>query len=721
MTRTVVKALFGIAFMALRASAAEPPSVLSVAPENSSAPAHPAEPPPVSIRRVGPPPRENLPDIHPAVPLLDDAGNQVLHSGRPLSLMRSCGRCHDTAFIAGHNYHSLVGLDEFTRPGEAPLSHPWDSSPGMFGRWDPFVYRWLSPPGATRLDLGTAEWIQRFGARHVGGGPAEHSRIDGKPLDRREPADPNDPDSHVLDPATGQPRLWDWKASGTVELNCLLCHARNPDNEARIQTLRQGRFSWASTATLLQSGLVARNGDGFAWKAENFNPDGTVSAERLGLGWARTENCMQCHGRACRCVDPVVFQSSRDNWAAETTGAVFSPARVRASGMNLHDKNRLNSAWDVHAERLVTCANCHHAPNNPAYDRKQEAGSEPPSHLLFDARRADEKAYLYRPDHDLVKGDTAQGTVARRFNGTMRECRDCHDAEAVHAFLPFPRTHFARLDCASCHIPEVWAPTRESTDWTLLGPDREPLKNYRGVAGPVDDSASLLTGQVPALLIHESRDGVRRLQPHSLHTAWFWVEGDPPHPVRRLDLERALFAEGGYHPAVIAALDDNGDGTLSAAELRLDNPTKVAAVAARLTAVGVDRPRIQAEIQPFTMAHAVVDTTLAVRDCAACHSAESRVSRPITLASFAPGGVLPVLVGDASTALGGAILKAEDGRVLLQPVRQPIGMYVHGAEGVNTLDIAGLLLVAGVVVGSTIHGGLRFATRRRRGRSGGNA
>ena len=89
MTRTVVKALFGIAFMALRASAAEPPSVPSVAPENSSAPAHPAEPPPVSIRRVGPPPRENLPDIHPAVLLLDDAGNRVLHSGRPLSLMRS--------------------------------------------------------------------------------------------------------------------------------------------------------------------------------------------------------------------------------------------------------------------------------------------------------------------------------------------------------------------------------------------------------------------------------------------------------------------------------------------------------------------------------------------------------------------------------------------------------------------------------------------------------
>ena len=172
--------------------------------------------------------------MHPAVPLLDDAGNQALHSGRPLSLMRSCGSCHDTNFIAAHNYHSLAGMDELTRPGGQPHGRPWDSSPGLFGRFNPFVYRWLSPPEAGRLDLGTAEWISQFGARHVGGGPAERSRIDGRLSVSRQPAGPGDPDGYVLESATGQPRPWDWKASGTVELNCLLCHAKNPDNEARI-------------------------------------------------------------------------------------------------------------------------------------------------------------------------------------------------------------------------------------------------------------------------------------------------------------------------------------------------------------------------------------------------------------------------------------------------------------------------------------------------------
>ena len=37
------------------------------------------------------------------------------------------------------------------------------------------------------------------------------------------------------------------QASGVVEMNCFLCHADRPDNDARVEELRAGRFAWAAT------------------------------------------------------------------------------------------------------------------------------------------------------------------------------------------------------------------------------------------------------------------------------------------------------------------------------------------------------------------------------------------------------------------------------------------------------------------------------------------
>ncbi len=678
-----------------------------------------AAPPPVSLRHLGPAPREVRPGLHPDVLLLDAAGEPVLRSARPVSLMRSCGACHDTAFIAEHNYHSQAGLDELGPPGQAASGRPWDAGPGLFGRWDPLTYRWLSPAGATRPDLGTAEWIQVLGARHVGGGPAERSRLDGRPLGARPPAGSWDPDAHVLDPLSQEPRAWDWQASGTAELDCLLCHAARPDNAARIQALREGRFAWASTATLLGTGVVTREGAEFRYAPEAFGPDGRVQAARLGLGRARSEGCRKCHGRACRCTDPVLFESSLENWSAETSGTIFSPSRMRLSGMNLADKERLDSPWDVHAERLLGCSDCHHAPNNPAFDLKRAPGEAPLAHLSFDARRTAIQDYLLRPDHNLVKGHTAQGTAARRLDGTMRDCRDCHAAEAVHDFLPFKRVHFARLACEACHVPRSLAPVRMTTDWTLLGPDRRPRVTHRGVEGPVNDPASLVTGFVPALLPHVTRTGAHQLAPHNLVSSWFWVHGEPPAPVRPLDLERALFAGEGYHPAVLAALDTDGDGALGPAELRLDTPAKAATLAARLEAQGLRAPRIQAELQPYAIGHGVPAASWATRACESCHHEGGRVTGDQLLAEFAPGGVLPRLVGDARLAPGGEILQAADGRVLLRSAALPGGAYVHGAQSLAWLDLLGLLVLGGTTAGVALHGGLRVLVARRRRRAGG--
>ena len=110
--------------------------------------------------------------LHPTFPLLDSDGRNVLDSGAPISTMQTCGQCHDTDFIASHSFHADVGLSQFGQPGV----NSWDNSPGLYGRWDPLTYRYLSPEGDDVIDLTTPEWLMTVGLRHAGGGPAITSR-----------------------------------------------------------------------------------------------------------------------------------------------------------------------------------------------------------------------------------------------------------------------------------------------------------------------------------------------------------------------------------------------------------------------------------------------------------------------------------------------------------------------------------------------------------------
>ena len=70
-------------------------------------------------------PVSQSPPIHPQFALLDEAGAPVLISGNPVSTLKTCGACHDTAFIQSHSYHATLGLDEFNPSGQtkAGLDH----------------------------------------------------------------------------------------------------------------------------------------------------------------------------------------------------------------------------------------------------------------------------------------------------------------------------------------------------------------------------------------------------------------------------------------------------------------------------------------------------------------------------------------------------------------------------------------------------------------------
>lgn len=652
------------------------------------------------------------PQYHPGFAILDENGVNVLQSGAPISTLITCGQCHDTAFIERHSFHADLGLRELTAAGTTPTKRPWDTSTGIFGKWNSLTYRYLSPAEDDYYDLTVPEWVQWFGNRHVGGGPAMYSRS-GQRL-TEIPYKPGDIETNIVDPATGQLVPWNWQESGVVEMNCFLCHTPAPNNQARIATLKAGEFRWANTATLLGTGLVQEVDGALVWNEAAFDENGVLTKEFVFIQDPTSANCAQCHGLVhVDSLTPLVLEGcTPDQWSTITSGQIFSPQRISSSGMNLPNKASLGRSWDVHAERVLECTSCHYSLNNPIY--YQELSPDRPAHLIFDPRRIDLGEYLNRPLHQFAKGSSAQGTLAPELDNTLRRCESCHSTEVTHNWLPYKERHFSALSCESCHVPQMYASARQFVDWTVMQADGSPVSLCRGVMeeGPTF-STSLLSGFAPVLLPLDNGDGTTSLAPHNLVTAWFWVYGDPARPVPLRDLRAAWLDGDQYHADILALFDANKDGALSETELALDSDAKTALIAGRLQARGLDNPRIQAEVQPYSIHHNVTTGQWATQACSACHSKESRVTAVLQLSTYTPGGVLPQFVGGSAAANSGQFVSDESGALYFQPLTSAQGRYVLGHDSVSWVDWLGLTLFVGTLLGVFAHGGLRYWAARR--------
>jgi thiosulfate reductase cytochrome b subunit len=659
-----------------------------------------------------PAPVEEISPLHPTFALLDKNGENVLKSGKPLSTMQTCGQCHDTEFIQSHAFHSDLGLSDYAQDGKV------NASTGTFGKWDPLTYRFLSQKGDERLDLSTAEWIQLYGGRVVGGGPATTSRA-GKPLEDLK-ANPANPEASLLNPETGQAEAWDWNESGTMEMNCFLCHMDNPNYEARQQAIRSGQFELANTATLFNGGLAVQTEAGFKWNEFAFQENGEINENRVVIKDPTNENCAACHGEVHTANQPLTLQAGDlDNPQTATTGQVVSAQKISESGVNLSGKAELNRSWDIHAERQLGCTDCHYALNNPAHaDETQKAE---PGHLLYDPRTLGISEYLERPDHNFARGQSAQYNVAPELKGTMRRCESCHDASKGHAdWLPYIDTHMAAIACETCHIPQMYAPAIQSYDWTVLTLDKQPVKAYRGVDGDPSAVTSLVTGYKPVLLNRTNIDGQKLLAPYNLITTYYWVYDDAngnPRPVRLMDLEAVYFENEAYASAIVAVFDANNDGSLSEAELTIDSLAKEEAVKLKLVALGLKDPRIEGLTQPYSINHNVTRGENAVNECKACHNDESRISQSIELASYSPNGVLPVFDTANNVNASGEIVKSDNGTVYYNPVPANDEMYVFGSSRVSWIDWLGALMFAGTLIGVTGHGTLRYLSKRKQARA----
>jgi thiosulfate reductase cytochrome b subunit len=500
-----------------------------------------------------------------------------------------------------------------------------------------------------------------------------------------------------------------------MEVNCFLCHTPNPDNDARLQALAEGRYGDSVTATLLQSGLVSEAaGGGWNWNAEAFDEAGNLKREFITLREPTAANCGTCHGVVHTDIQtPLSLDSlTTDQWTTLTTGQIMSAQKISAGGLNIANKSGLNRSWDIHVERVLACSDCHYSLNNPIY--YQETGDEKPSYLAFDPRRIDLSEYLYRPLHQFAKGQSAQGTLANDIDNSLRRCDSCHSLDATHEWLPYKERHTEALACESCHVPEMYAPALQYVDWTVLTADGEPVRAYRGMEGDTLNAATLITPYEPVLLPRTTTGGSSQLAPFNLISSWYWVHGDPPQPVPLRVLKAAYFAEdGSYHPDILAAFDTDGDGALTAAELNITTDAQTAAVAGRLAAAGLASPRILGEVQPFGISHNVTAGDFVTKDCRTCHGDDSRLAATVELSDRTPGGVQPTLYEGGPVSWPGGIETGDDGALSFAPSTSEAGLYVLGHDAAEIVDWLGILMVLGVVGGIFVHGGMRFFASRK--------
>ena len=643
--------------------------------------------------------------LHPIFPLLDENGENVLDTGNAVSTMETCGFCHDAEFIEEHSYHANAGLDSMVPAGETPTERAWDTSPGFFGTWNAIAYRYLSPAGDEYADLTTPEWIQLFGARHPGGGPAVYSQS-GEKLTELDYTIGSF-ETNIVDPKTGELVRWDWEESGVVEMNCFLCHTPNPNNDARVDALHKGSFGWANTATLLGSGIVSEAGGEFTYNEEAFNDAKELSAEFIAVQDPKDSNCGLCHGLVHDNVDdPLVLDGcSPERWTTITTGQIISSQRIADSGMNLADKESLSRSWDAHAERQLECTECHYAINNPLY--YQEGSATRPEHLLFDPRRLEIGEYLEKPLHQFARGDSAQSMVSPNVKDTMRRCADCHSTDNTHVWLPYADRHMSALSCESCHIPKLYSSANQQYDWTVIDLNSNAQTQCRGAEGEPGVN-NLLTGYEPVLLSREDSNGTVTLVPHNLITTWFWVYGADEKPVPFRDLEHAYLQDAEYAPEVLAAFDANSDGVLDDSELIIDTAAKSTLIANRLSALGLENPHIMGEIQPYSIHHDIATEEWATKDCQACHSEDTRLTQEIQLSGYTPIGAKVDFVPGSNVVFNGKIFENEAGALYYKPAPDAENLYILGADKVKWVDAIGIWSFILVVLGVLGHGSLRI-------------
>jgi hypothetical protein len=230
-----------------------------------------------------------------------------------------------------------------------------------------------------------------------------------------------------------------------------------------------------------------------------------------------------------------------------------------------------------------------------------------------------------------------------------------------------------------------------------------------------ENQEPLVTGYEPVLLpLDRGEDGRHRLQPHNLIASWYWVHGEPARPVPLHLLKQALIDGDGYAPAVVEVLDDDDDGKVDESERVLDTKAKAERIRELIEKQGLDLVRVAGEILPLSLHHGVAGEDWALRDCEACHAPESRTTKAFDLASVIPAGVMPALTPGTDARWAGVLQVTPDGGLQYVPQNTQADVFVAGHDSAGWLDVLGVLLLIGTVLGVAGHTALRIRAARQR-------
>lgn len=481
-------------------------------------------------------------------------------------------------------------------------------------------------------------------------------------------------------------------------MNCFVCHLDTPDHAARTRALTGEHPGWAATATLAGTGVVTADGDTWRYTADAFTDDGLVRRDLLHPVDPTSTSCGGCHGTVH--LDPSPLALGDDPLAERGRrfrGEVYAAQSISASGLNLVDKADLDRSWDVHAERLVDCVDCHPSANNPAYRQADEDAR--PDHLRFDARRLGISEYLERPSHALAHGGDD--------GGMSRDCRGCHDAGAAHDWLPHADRHFAALACEACHVPELHAPALAHVDHTMPDANGSPRLDVRGAETLTPGAHDRVRPWTPVLLPRRGADGETRLAPHNLVTTSRWVHGDEGVEVATSLLDSVLFGNGALRPVWVPLLDRDGDGRVPDRERTLRTSEQVTALTGALARAGVEQPRVASTTEAIPIHHSVTKRG-ALRTCTACHATASRMSPAFGLGDI-PDGTIPTLLTDGRTTIPDGATTADG---VYRHTSSSTGLYVLGHDAVRAANGIGLGLVLLVAVGAGVHAVARIVLAR---------
>ncbi|WP_083607960.1 cytochrome b/b6 domain-containing protein [Teredinibacter haidensis] len=218
--------------------------------------------------------------------------------------------------------------------------------------------------------------------------------------------------------------------------------------------------------------LDCHNPDRSHTLSELVNHEGEISPQTLTLTSPTSTACGNCHslveiGSEALSIDG---QIENDNTFG-LTGEIFSSQFISQSALNIANKQKLNYSFDAHAERVVSCSDCHASANNPVSPQKLDTNKQ----LSFDPRTLSAHDYLQQPDHNFTHA---------------HECSSCHKVDKTHNWLPYLSRHLSKLSCESCH--SNWIASPAFSNISLTGDNIKVT--WRGLQD------GLITGYNPWLL-----------------------------------------------------------------------------------------------------------------------------------------------------------------------------------------------------------------------------